>query len=82
MTREEMLVAVTEIVRDVLDDESIVLSESTSAPDVPGWDSFAHINIVVASEKEFGVRFRTHEIEQLQNVGEFVDLVTSKRAEG
>jgi acyl carrier protein len=80
VTREAILHAVTDIVRDVLDDDSVILADTTSATDVPGWDSFAHINIVVASEKKFGIRFRTHEMEQLHNVGEFISLIIEKNA--
>src|SRR5262245_57330334 len=64
--------------RDILDDDAVVLTEATTAADVPGWDSFNHINLVVAVEKSFGVRFRTHEIENLRNVGEFVDMIQAR----
>jgi acyl carrier protein len=50
-----------------------------SAKDVPEWDSFNHINIIVAAEQRFGVKFRTAEIEALRTVGEFADLIARKR---
>ena len=63
---------------DVLDDDSIVLSPQTSASDIPEWDSFAHVNLVVASEMRFGVRFHSSELEELRNVGDFVQLIQRK----
>jgi len=53
----------------------IVLSPSLSAKSVPEWDSLMNINLVVACEAEFKVRFRLGEVEQTKNVGEFADLI-------
>lgn len=76
--RAEILARLELIIREVLDDDSIEIDEKTVAADVPGWDSFNHINIVVATEKELKVRFLAHEIETLQNVGGFIDLIVRK----
>jgi acyl carrier protein len=67
-----------EICREVFESPSLSISETTTADDVPHWDSLAHLNIVAAAEQRFGVRFRTSEIEGLRNVGEFVALVVAK----
>jgi len=69
----------TEILRDVFDNESVVATPDLSAKDVPEWDSFNHINIVAAAEMRFGVKFRTSEIEGLRNVGDFAALIERKR---
>ncbi len=69
----------TLIFRDVLDDDSITLTESTSAKDVPGWDSISHVLIVVAIEKKFRVKFTAGEIQKLKNVGDLAALVQSKK---
>ncbi len=79
MTHDEILAALTAIFRDVLDDESIVLSAGTTAADIPAWDSMNHITIVVEAERQFGVKVRTAEIEELRNVGDFVALIAAKR---
>lgn len=76
--RAEILAKFELIVQEVLDDDSIEIEENTVATNVPGWDSFNHINIVVATEKELKVSFFAHEIETLHNVGEFVDLIARK----
>ena len=70
MEREEMLKKITTVFIDVLDDEDIVLSESTSADDVEDWDSLTHIQLVVGVEKAFNVRFTSAEIQDWENVGE------------
>lgn len=59
-----------EIVRDVIGDEDLVLDESTSARDVEGWDSLAHINIMVAVESVFGVNFTSDELTRFEDLGQ------------
>jgi acyl carrier protein len=78
LTTEQIYARLTEIFRDLFDDESIVLTPETTAADVPGWDSFNHINLIVAVEMQFGIKFRTAEIESLRNVGHFVQIISSK----
>ena len=70
--------ALQDIFRDILDDDDIVLTATTSAADIPEWDSFNHVNIIVASEMRFGVKFRAAELDDLKNVGDFVALVQQK----
>jgi acyl carrier protein len=78
MDKAQVLAEVSEIIRDVLDLPDLVVTRETSAENVEGWDSFNHINIVVAVEAHFRVKIHTAEIEELKNVGELVDLVGQK----
>lgn len=78
MTEPEIYAALTQVFRDVFDDDAIVLTPETTADDVAGWDSQAHVNLVVAAETQFGIRFRTAELDQLHNVGEFAQLIATK----
>jgi len=57
------------------------MSDETIAPQVPGWDSLHHVQILAAVEKEFGIRFRALEVLRLKNVGELQKLVDKKLAE-
>jgi acyl carrier protein len=72
MTDDEILRTLTRILRDLLMDDSITLSMQTRREDVPGWDSFAYINFIVALEMEFGVRFKVSDVESFENVGAIV----------
>lgn len=81
MMKTDVYNELTELFRDVFDDDSIELTPETTARDVDGWDSAAHVSLVVAAEMRFGVRFRTAELESLHNVGEFAQLIESKLAE-
>ena len=73
-----ILPILTDICREVLGDPGLVLTAETAANDVQDWDSMNHITIVVESERRFGVKFRTAEIEELRNVGDFVRLIEAK----
>jgi len=75
MTDEEILARVQAVVRDVIGDDSIELTTHTVAQDVPGWDSMAHINIIVALEHEFGMKFKTASLEEAQNTGDLISLI-------
>jgi len=79
MTHDQILAALTQIFRTVLDDDTLVLTPETTAADVPGWDSMNHITIVVEVENHFGIKVRTAEIEALRNVGDFVKLIAAKQ---
>ncbi len=74
MRREEVKEKVQNIFKEVFD-EDLMVEEDTTADDVEDWDSFEHINLVVAMEKEFGVKFPMKKVVVLNNVGEMIDLI-------
>jgi acyl carrier protein len=78
MTPEKIKENLTEIFRDVLDNNSIVLSRETTADDIEEWDSLSQISLLVAIEKEFKIKLDFNEVKQLQNVGDMLDLVERK----
>jgi acyl carrier protein len=80
MTEADILAGLTPVFQDVLDLPGLVLTPDTQAADVPGWDSVAHITLVVAIEQKFGLRFSTADVEELRNVGDLVKLVARKQA--
>ena len=68
----------TPIFRDIFDREDLVLTPALTARDVAEWDSLSHIRLIVAVEKEFGVKFALGELQSLQNVGEMLALIEKK----
>jgi acyl carrier protein len=74
----EILQKLDAIFRDVFDDPSVTLTMQTTADDIPEWDSMNHITIVVETEKRFGLKFKTAEIEELKDVGDLVHLIRAK----
>jgi acyl carrier protein len=72
MTDEEILSVVNRLLRQLLLDDSIVLSMDTRRQDVPNWDSLNYINFMVAVELKFGVKFKIADIESFENVGAIV----------
>lgn len=78
MTREEIFSKLNDVFRDVFDDEDITVCEETSSSDIEDWDSLNHINLVVAVEKEFGVKFSMGETQKMKNVGEMVNIIIER----
>lgn len=80
MDQSEIESRLTLIFRDIFDDDALALHADMTAGDVPEWDSFNHINLIVATEAKFGIKFQTAEIESLKNVGHFEELIEKKLA--
>lgn len=66
------------VFRSVFDDETIQINDDMTARDVEEWDSLNHINLIVAIEKDFSVKFTTREVTSLKDVGELVRLLVAK----
>lgn len=75
MTREEVFTRLNRVFRDVFDDEAIVVGETTTSDDIEDWDSFEHINLVVAVEEEFTFKIPMGKTVTMKNVGEMVDII-------
>lgn len=75
MTSDQILERVSRVVGDTLELDDVALTRSTKASEVEGWDSLSHLTIIMAVEREFGIRFRTGEIAGLMNVGDLVGRV-------
>ena len=78
MTKQEVLDKLNEIFRDEFDDESIQVTEGTTANDIDGWDSLAHISLLAAIEDEFNMKSTMGEVTGMKNVGEMTDIVLSR----
>jgi acyl carrier protein len=78
MTESEIFERMTPIFCDVFDDDAIVVKSTMVADDVDGWDSLAHIRLIVALEQEFHVRFSAAEASSFENVGQVVASILSK----
>ncbi len=75
MTREEILEKVTEIIREEFEDDSLTITEETTAADVNGWESLAHLSLMHEIEIYFKIKFTMGEIQGFKNVGEMVESI-------
>ena len=75
MNRTEIMAKLNEIFCDVFDDEDIVLTSETTSDDIEDWDSLEQINLLVAIEKQFNIKFQLADVADLENVGAMADLV-------
>ncbi len=78
MTREQVLKELNEIFIANFDDDKIVLNDETTSADIEYWDSLEQINIILACEKKWNLKFDIEEINKMKNVGEMVDLIYRK----
>lgn len=78
MSRTEILAKISDIIKDVLSDDSIVIEETSSASEIEDWDSINHVEIIASIEESFDIRFKTLEIEDFKNVGDILSGIETK----
>lgn len=78
MERKDIINRVQEVFRDELELDDLVLTDETTADDVEEWDSLSHVQLVVALEKAFNIKFTSREILSWDNVGDLVDCIEKK----
>jgi len=75
MTKDEIWNGLIELIRDTFEDDALDVTRETTAAEVLGWDSVAHVQLVISVEERFGVEFTTGETAGLANVGELADYL-------
>lgn len=78
MERKDILARIQDVFREELELDDLLLADETTADDVEEWDSLSHIQLVVALEKEFGLKFTSREILSWDNIGDLVDCINKK----
>ncbi len=78
MNNHQITIRLTRVFRELFENDSLELEETTTANDVAGWDSLTHIDLILAVEQEFKVKLTTREVRSMQNVGDFIRLIHSK----
>ena len=78
MERNEIYERLNSVFRDVFDDDTITVTDSTTAPDIEGWDSLTHITLLSAVEDEFGISFNMKDVVKMKNVGDMVDIIQNE----
>jgi acyl carrier protein len=72
----EQMDRLTNVFRTLFNQGDLVLRDDMTAADVPGWDSFNHVNLIILIEEEFNVRFTTDEVSSMANVGDLIRILT------
>jgi acyl carrier protein len=75
MSNEVVVTRLAEIIRDVFAVPEVAISDTTTAEDINGWDSLSHVMLIVAIEKQFGIRLRRAMLYELSNVGALAELI-------
>ena len=78
MERNEIFERLNNVFRDVFDDDSITVTDTTTAADIDGWDSLMHITLISAVEDEFDISFQMKEVVKMKNVGDMVDIIENE----
>jgi len=80
MDRKEVYLNMVKIFREVFNNESLEINDSTTASDIEEWDSFAQINLIVAIEDTFGIEIPLKKVNQMENVGQMIDYLYERVA--
>ena len=75
---QSVIQELTDICKEVFDDADIVLTSETTANDIEGWDSFGHMNLILALEVKYQIKFSQKDIYSFDNVGELADYIQKK----
>ncbi|MBO4808228.1 MAG: acyl carrier protein [Lachnospiraceae bacterium] len=75
MTRDEIYEKLNAVFRDIFDDDTITVTDSTTAADIEAWDSLEHVSLMMAIGTEFGIKIPLNKVNSMQNVGEMVDFI-------
>jgi acyl carrier protein len=75
MSRVEIMGKIRTILAEVIDDDGLQLTESTTSDDVPDWDSLSHMKLMVGLESELGLRFEVEEISGITGVRDLIDII-------
>lgn len=78
MNREQIFEELTKVFREEFEDQDIELCEETTADDIEEWDSLEHINLIVAVEEHFGIKFSMGEVTGMKNVGAMADIIAER----
>jgi acyl carrier protein len=78
----DRLFALQEILRQVFDDDQLLVARDTGRLDVADWDSVAHVKLILSLEEEFGIRFSEDEVSSMQTVGDLLDAIETHKGRG
>ena len=81
MQNDEIYSKLTSIFRDVFAEDHLVIMPETTARDIKGWDSLAHVRLILTIERVLGLKFSAYEVNQMGNVGQLVNLIQAKQAQ-
>jgi acyl carrier protein len=78
LDREQVSDRLNGIFRDIFDNDDISVTDNTTAADIDGWDSLAHITLILGVEREFRIKMTASEVGSLKNVGQMIDIITAR----
>lgn len=79
MTKDDIIIKLNKIFREVFDDESLVITDKTTASDIEAWDSLTHITLLSEVEDAFDIKFKMKDIVGMKNVGEMVEIIAKSK---
>jgi acyl carrier protein len=78
LDREKVVDRLNHLFRDIFDDDDIAVTDATVAADIDGWDSLAHITLILGVEREFRIKMTAAEVGSLKNVGQMIDVIVAR----
>jgi acyl carrier protein len=78
MERTELITRLTEVFKKTFNKDTLILTDELNANDVDNWDSLTHMLLITEIEKTFSVKFKLKDLNKMRNVGDMVEIITSK----
>jgi acyl carrier protein len=78
LDREKVVDRLNHLFRDIFEDDDIAVTDATVAADIDGWDSLAHITLILGVEREFRIKMTAAEVGSLKNVGQMIDVIAAR----
>jgi acyl carrier protein len=78
MEKKDILLRLTEIFKGVFKDNSIIISEESTANDIDQWDSLSHMLLITEVENSFAIKFKLKDLNKMRNVGDMMDIIILK----
>lgn len=79
MSAQEILNALSTIIKNTFNEDNIKITELTTAEDIDEWDSLSHIELISNIENHFSIRFALGELQDLKNIGDMISLIQAKK---
>lgn len=68
----------SDLCRETFEIEALDITPETKIRDIKDWNSFAHVQLIIAVEEAFGVEFSAEEVQEVETFGALSELIQAR----